>query len=143
MKKSIMFVLLAIPALLLYCPRSHAAANQVAGDGSTGSTLIAMGGLGAMGGGMMMGSAAQSGSAGETVFKDAKCGMCHSADSSAKKMGPGLKGLFQHKKLANGEAVTDENVRAIITKGAKGMPPMGAKLSKKQIDDLMAYLHTL
>lgn len=143
MKKSITCVLLGIPALLLYCLPSRAASTQVPGDGSAGPTLVAMAGLGAMGGGMMKGAAAQSGSAGETVFKDAKCGMCHSADSTAKKMGPGLKGLFQHKKLANGEAVTDENVRTIITKGAKGMPPMGAKLSKKQIDDLMTYLHTL
>ena len=48
---------------------------------------------------------------GKEVFQ--QCGVCHNADSSEKKMGPGLKGLFQVEKMANGKKPTDANVRAL------------------------------
>ena len=41
---------------------------------------------------------------------EANCSVCHNADSTERKMGPGLKGLFKHDKLANGKAVNEANV---------------------------------
>ena len=33
---------------------------------------------------------------------EANCSVCHNSDSEERKMGPGLKGLFKHEKLAIG-----------------------------------------
>src|ERR1700693_1427010 len=46
---------------------------------------------------------------GKEVF--GQCAVCHNADSTDKKMGPGLKGLFKRDKLANGKKITDASVR--------------------------------
>jgi cytochrome c2 len=78
---------------------------------------------------------------GKDVFE--QCAVCHNADSTEKKMGPGLKGLFKHDKLTNGKKPTDANVRAKIDEGGNGMPPYKDMLSDKEKDDLLAYLKTL
>src|SRR4051794_32783863 len=57
---------------------------------------------------------------GKEVFE--QCSVCHNADSDEKKIGPSLKGLFKHEKLANGKKVTEENVREMINNGGNGMP---------------------
>jgi mono/diheme cytochrome c family protein len=49
---------------------------------------------------------------GKTVFEN--CAVCHNADSTETKMGPGLKGLFKRDKLKSGKKVTEANVRARI-----------------------------
>jgi cytochrome c len=76
---------------------------------------------------------------GETVFND-NCAVCHNADSTEAKVGPGLKGLFMHDKLVNGKPVTEENVREVIDKGGATMPPMGDAISAEDKDNLIAYL---
>ena len=43
---------------------------------------------------------------GKEVF-DQNCAVCHNADSTDVKMGPGLKGLFKKGKLTSGAAVSD------------------------------------
>lgn len=78
---------------------------------------------------------------GKEVFE--QCAVCHNADSTEKKMGPGLKGLFKHDKLVNGKKVTDANVRAKIDEGGNGMPAYKDMLSDKEKDDVIAYLKTL
>ena len=78
---------------------------------------------------------------GKDVFE--VCGVCHNADSTEKKMGPGLKGLFKHDKMANGKKPTEPNVRARIDDGGNGMPSYKDMLSDKEKDDLVAYLKTL
>ena len=78
---------------------------------------------------------------GKEVFS--RCGGCHRADSTEKKIGPGLKGLFGHQKLANGKPTTDANVRAQIDDGGKGMPAYKDTLTDQEKADLMAYLKTL
>src|SRR5262245_10284714 len=50
---------------------------------------------------------------GEASFDN--CAVCHNADSTEAKIGPGLKGLFKREKLVNGKPVNDANVKAIIT----------------------------
>jgi cytochrome c len=78
---------------------------------------------------------------GKEVFQ--QCGVCHNADSSEKKMGPGLKGLFQNEKMANGKKPTEANVRAKIDEGGNGMPSYKEMLSDEEKADLIAYLKTL
>ena len=87
---------------------------------------------------------AQKGTAdkGKQVF-EANCSVCHNADSTDQKVGPGLKGLFKHDKLANGKPVNDANVRNKIEDGGNGMPPYKDVLSDQERADVLAYLKTL
>jgi cytochrome c len=78
---------------------------------------------------------------GKEVFE--QCSVCHNADSTEKKMGPGLKGLFKKDKLANGKKPTDANIRAKIDEGGNGMPAYKDMLSDEEKDNLVAYLKTL
>ena len=83
--------------------------------------------------------------AGKVLFQK-NCALCHNADKAEKKIGPGLKGLLKNKELpASHKPATEADVRAQIENGslAKGMPAFGAKLSKAEIDSLIACLKTL
>jgi cytochrome c len=79
---------------------------------------------------------------GKSTFDD-NCAVCHNTDTVEKKMGPGLKGLFTHDKLANGKKPTEANVRAVINAGGNGMPAFSDMLSDAERTDLIAYLKTL
>lgn len=78
---------------------------------------------------------------GKEVFQ--QCGVCHNADSTEKKMGPGLKGLFQNEKMNNGKKPTEANVREKIDEGGNGMPSYKEMLSDEEKNDVIAYLKTL
>ena len=79
---------------------------------------------------------------GQEVFQ--QCSLCHNADSTEKKMGPGLKGLFKLEKLStNGKPATEANIRAKIDEGGNGMPSYKDMLSDAEKNDLIAYLKTL
>ena len=78
---------------------------------------------------------------GKEVFD--QCSVCHNADSTETKVGPGLKGLFKTEKLVNGKAVTEANVRDFINAGGNGMPAYADQLSDQDKNDLIAYLKTL
>src|ERR1044071_7997311 len=78
---------------------------------------------------------------GKEVFQ--QCGVCHNADSTEKKMGPGLKGLFQNEKMLNGKKPTEANVRAKVDEGGNGMPAYKEILSDEDKDNVIAYLKTL
>jgi mono/diheme cytochrome c family protein len=81
--------------------------------------------------------------AGRRVF-DERCARCHEAYSSRGKKGPGLGGLFKQQYLSkSGLPANDEQVGDIIRDGRTDMPGYGQVLSEKQMEDLMAYLHTL
>jgi cytochrome c len=79
---------------------------------------------------------------GESAFND-NWGVCHNADSTDDKVGPGLKGLFKREKLGNGKPVNDANVKGVITDGSGGMPPFGDSISADDKDNIIAYLKTL
>jgi cytochrome c len=84
---------------------------------------------------------------GKEVFQ-ANCDICHNADSTEDKVGPGLKGLWKKPphKMSDGtehKQHTVAMVRKQIVEGGGSMPPVGAALSAKEVDDLMAYLQTL
>src|ERR1700745_2576020 len=78
---------------------------------------------------------------GKEVFQ--QCGVCHNADSTEKKMGPGLRGLFQNEKRTNGKKPTEANVREKVDEGGNGMPSYKEMLSDDEKNDLIAFLQTL
>ena len=79
---------------------------------------------------------------GQDVF-ESNCSVCHNADSTEKKTGPGLKGLFKKEKLNNGKKPTEANIRAIINTGGNGMPSYSDMLTDDEKNDVVAYLKKL
>ena len=93
-------------------------------------------------GSMVMAAAGKGDAAkGKEVFE--QCAVCHNADSTEKKMGPGLKGLFKKDKLSNDKKPTEANIRAKIDEGGNGMPAYKEILSDEEKDNVIAYLKTL
>jgi mono/diheme cytochrome c family protein len=87
--------------------------------------------------------AAGSATKGKEVF-DKKCGVCHYADSDAKKIGPGLKGLGKRGTFTvNNNKVTDESLKTWIENGDNLMPPFKDVLDPAQIKDVVAYVKSL
>jgi mono/diheme cytochrome c family protein len=82
-------------------------------------------------------------SAGRKIY-DSQCDRCHEPYSSRGKKGPSLKGVFQHKYLSlSGLPANDERVTDIIRLGRNEMPGYSQKLNSQDMEDLLAYLHTL
>ena len=82
-------------------------------------------------------------SAGRKIY-DSECDRCHEPYSTKGKKGPGLKGVFQRKYLSlSGLPANDERVTDIVRLGRNEMPAYSQKLSPQDIQDLLAYLHTL
>ena len=79
---------------------------------------------------------------GQALFQQ-HCAACHDVNSRAKKIGPGLKGVFQSGKLADGKPATEANIRARVDSGGGGMPPFADVLAGPERDDLIAYLRAL
>lgn len=71
------------------------------------------------------------------------CAVCHYAYSSKGLKGPGLKGMYQKEYLPSGLVANDRFVLQTIVRGRNMMPPLGNSLSQQQVDDVIAYLHTL
>jgi cytochrome c2 len=87
--------------------------------------------------------AAGSAARGKEVFEK-KCAMCHFADSDAKKIGPGLKGISKRKTFTvNGNKVTTESLTNWIENGDSLMPPFKDVLEAPEIKDVVAYVKTL
>ncbi|HET6180023.1 MAG TPA: cytochrome c [Candidatus Sulfotelmatobacter sp.] len=75
---------------------------------------------------------------------DSHCDRCHEPYSKRGKKGPGLKGVFQNKYLSlSSLPANDERVSDIIRLGRNEMPGYSQALSPQDIQDLLAYLHTL
>jgi len=71
------------------------------------------------------------------------CSVCHNADSTEKKMGPGLKGVYKKAKLNNGKKPGDGVIKDIIMKGGGGMPGYEESLKPADVENILAYLRTL
>jgi len=81
--------------------------------------------------------------AGRRIY-DAECDRCHEPYSTKGKKGPGLEGIFKNKYLSlSGLPANDERVTDIIWLGRKEMPAYNQKLSQQDLENLLAYLHTL
>jgi mono/diheme cytochrome c family protein len=82
--------------------------------------------------------------AGGRKLYDNYCDRCHRPDSTKGKKGPGLKGVFQHQYLSlTGLPANDERVSDIIRGGRPDMPGYSQVLNAQEMQDLLAYLHTL
>jgi mono/diheme cytochrome c family protein len=74
---------------------------------------------------------------------DARCAECHYAYSTHDLRAPSLNRLFKKPFMKNGIPANDDRVTDIILLGRAKMPAFQQKLTQQQLDDLMAYLHTL
>ncbi len=82
-------------------------------------------------------------SAGRRLY-DQHCDRCHEAYSSRDKKGRSLQGVFKKPFLPqSGMPANDERVSEMILTGRNMMPGFGQVMSQEQIQDLLAYLHTL
>lgn len=79
---------------------------------------------------------------GHDVFQT-RCAACHYDRRDGSLHGPALLGVFKKPALPSGAAATDERVTATILHGRGLMPAMGNNLDQQDIDDVLAYLHTL
>ena len=80
--------------------------------------------------------------AGRHIYQQA-CFACHNAHSVPGENGPSLKGLFRKPFLPSGLPANERFVRQTILGGRNMMPASGSALTPQQLDDLLAYLHTL
>lgn len=77
---------------------------------------------------------------GAAVFQH-DCARCHYPTSTRSLHGPGLQALTKQASMPSGAPPTDERLTDVILHG-HGMMPATA-LSDSQLQDLLAYLHTL
>ena len=81
--------------------------------------------------------------AGRRIY-DQYCDSCHAAYSSRSKKADSLQGVFKKQYLPkSGLPANDERVAEITRSGRGMMPGFGPVLNDQQIQDLLAYLHTL
>ncbi len=75
---------------------------------------------------------------------DQYCDRCHNPYSTRGRLGPGLIGVFKKPYLsASGIPANDARVGEIIRIGRGKMEGFGNVLTQQQLDDMLAYMHTL
>jgi len=75
---------------------------------------------------------------------DEYCDRCHIPYSSRGRQGPGLKCVFKKQYLPiSGIPANDARIGEIIRMGRNKMEGYGNVLTPQQIDDMLAYMHTL
>jgi mono/diheme cytochrome c family protein len=70
-----------------------------------------------------------------------KCARCHYPTTTHPLNGPGLQALTKVKAMPSGAPPTDERLTVVILRG-RGMMP-ASQMTDDQLEDLLAYLHTL
>jgi mono/diheme cytochrome c family protein len=79
---------------------------------------------------------------GHTVFQT-HCASCHYDRRDSALHGPSLLGVFKKPSLPSGAPANDERVTATVQHGHGLMPAAGKDMDPQDLDDLLAYLHTL
>ena len=75
---------------------------------------------------------------------DQYCDRCHEPYSSSKRKGPSLQRVFRRDYFSvSGMPANDQRARDLILYGRDKMPAYSQELTPQQVDDLLAYLHTL
>jgi mono/diheme cytochrome c family protein len=75
---------------------------------------------------------------------DNYCDRCHAPYSSHGRQGPPMKDIFKKPFMAmSGMPANDDRVTDIIRMGRNKMPGFAQEMNQQQINDLLAYLHTL
>jgi mono/diheme cytochrome c family protein len=77
---------------------------------------------------------------GAAVYQQ-KCARCHYPTTTHPLNGPGLQAITKVKAMPSGAPPSDERLTSTIVHG-RGMMP-GTQLDDQQLEDLLAYLHTL
>jgi mono/diheme cytochrome c family protein len=77
---------------------------------------------------------------GAVVYQQ-KCARCHYPTTTQGLHGPGLQALTKVKAMPSGAPPTDERLTETILHGRSMMP--ATQLTDDQLNDLLAYLHTL
>lgn len=77
---------------------------------------------------------------GAVVFQQ-NCARCHYPTTTSSLHGPGLQALTKLQSMPSGAPPTDERMTEVILHGRAMMP--GTPLTDSQLQDLLAYLHTL
>lgn len=74
---------------------------------------------------------------------DARCAHCHEYnDLALKKVPPDLHGVFNRSTLPSGAPATDVQVARTVLTGKGMMPSFAGRFTTKQMEALLAYLHT-
>jgi mono/diheme cytochrome c family protein len=73
----------------------------------------------------------------------ARCGGCHYPNSSAPLHGPGLYAILRNPYLPSGAPANEDRVADAILHGRNMMPAFAGTMDEQQLQDLLAYLHTL
>lgn len=71
----------------------------------------------------------------------AKCAKCHHPNDTHPLNGPGLQALTKIKAMPSGAPPTDERMTYVILHGRNMMP--ATRITDDELQDLLAYLHTL
>lgn len=79
---------------------------------------------------------------GRRIFRR-ECSQCHTAYSSRSLRGPSLQGLFKKPFMSSGIPANDDRVRDVVLLGRGKMPGFSRVLNSAQMENLLAYLHTL
>jgi len=77
---------------------------------------------------------------GAAVYQ-AKCARCHYPTATRSLHGPGLQAITKVRAMPSGAPPTDERLTDVILHG-RGMMP-STPLADNELNDLLAYLHTL
>lgn len=107
---------------------------------TTGHNKLLLG-IGAMALILLLGLPARAQETGEALFKG-KCGMCHGPDGAGKTM-MGEKLKIPDLQSADVQKKTDDDLKTTIIKGKNKMPAYETKLSKEQVDKLVAHIRDL
>jgi mono/diheme cytochrome c family protein len=76
----------------------------------------------------------------------ARCSLCHDDRTGAAMKGPSLRGIYKKPYLPSGAPANDERATSVILHGRNMMPAqpdLSPAYSPGDLDDLIAYLHTL
>ena len=74
---------------------------------------------------------------------DLRCAACHEPYRKKDLTGPTMSGVFKKSYLPSGMVARDDRVGDIILMGKPKMPAFGDVLTQQQLQDLLAYMHTL
>jgi mono/diheme cytochrome c family protein len=74
---------------------------------------------------------------------DLRCAGCHEPYRKKEVNGPSLMGVFRKQELPSGMRASDERVTDVILYGKPKMPGFNGTLAQQQLQDLLAYMHTL
>jgi mono/diheme cytochrome c family protein len=78
---------------------------------------------------------------GHIIFQ-ARCGQCHYDRQTGPLHGPSLLGMYKKPYLPSGAPSNNERVSATILHG-RALMPAQPTMDPQDLDDLLAYLHTL